>query len=174
MSSQHKILSYGWRMPYDPIRSGRIGLFVPCIDNFHSFLQLSWKHWLTEIRVSSQNNIFWTLKTPEILAHLRRGDTFEGVHTIALAATCFPLKTADERGGRVGGAENKPDTFPKGFQIGDQGVLNSPPRWPRSGVKFVSWGSESCPPRGMISLKKETLRGEWWEDKAGFMWTHGG
>lgn len=65
---------------------------------FHCFLQLAQEEQLTETKTSSLYNID-TLKTSEILAHLRKGgDTFTLVHPTATSAPPLFLCKIQQRG----------------------------------------------------------------------------
>lgn len=69
----------------------RISLVVLCIDNdSHSFLRVSQKHWLTENRISSKLSIF-TLKTAELLGHLRKAENLKPVEEKPVT-TCGLIK----------------------------------------------------------------------------------
>lgn len=105
LQTQNSVLWLMAALLLDP-QAFRVSLFVPCIDNFIAFFS-SWprsKNSL-KLRLLSPHNIN-TLKTSEILARLRKGDTFKSVHTTA-SAVCSLANTADGRmkGAREGRAE---------------------------------------------------------------------
>lgn len=99
--------------PLDPVGSG---CFVHCIDNFIAFSSCPGS--TNSLKLESHHSIMYSeKKKSEILAHLRKEkqhlqpSTHNSIHG---------LLTADQMRKEVvrgrGGAENKRDAFPKGFQ----------------------------------------------------------
>lgn len=78
-------------------------MFFPCIDNFIAFSSCPRS---TDSLKPAFHHSTQTLKTSEVLARRRKGDTFKPVHTAASAASSL-ANTADTRKEQGKGAQGE-------------------------------------------------------------------